>query len=310
MGLATIMAAASVVIVILMLGQAVYWAYRSFLDSRNEEVSRRLGTIAANEKENLLRFQSAEDRARQEGTIDLMMRRAGSPYPLNSLYAAISGASVVGLVVGFIAFKSAAGLIGLSAGLIPILILRYQAEGRMEKLVSQLPDALDLLSRSLQAGHGIGEAMRMAAEEVPEPLGLEFARIYEENNLGRDLRECLQNLVKRNPGSFDMQIFVSSVLLQRDTGGNLVEILQNISATVRARFLFQGKLAALTSEAKFTGWVLGSLPFFVTLMITWRNPTYLSPLWTDPMGIAMLMLCILMFSVGVFLMSDFSKVEV
>jgi tight adherence protein B len=306
----TILAAISVVVVVLMLGQALYWAFRAWQESQDQEISRRLGTVAASERENLLRFQSAEARMKDEGGIDLMLKRAGSPYPLMTVQMAIGGASVVGLLFGLVVFKSAAGIVGLLAGVVPLMVLRQQANARMAKLVEQLPDALDLLSRSLQAGHGIGEAMRMAAEEIPEPLGVEFARIYEENNLGRDLRECLQNMVRRNPGSFDMQIFVSSVLLQRDTGGNLVEILQNISATVRARFLFQGKLSALTSEAKFTGWVLGSLPFFVTTMITWRNPTYLTPLWTDPLGIVLLIFCICMFSFGVFLMSDFSKVEV
>jgi tight adherence protein B len=124
------------------------------------------------------------------------------------------------------------------------------------------------------------------------------------------MRECLQNLLKRTPGCFDLQIFVSSVLLQRDTGGNLVEILKNISATVRARFLFEGKLRALTSEAKFTAWVLGSLPFFVTTLISIRNPDYLMPLLTDTLGNVLVLACVGMFSMGVFLMYDFSKVEV
>lgn len=310
MNFATVFAAAAVVVVVLLLGQAVYWGWRSFQESRDQEVARRLGTNLTVEKENLLRFQGPDSRQKEEGGIELLLRRAGSPYPMSTLQAAMGGGAVVGLLFGMVAFKGVLGIVGLSGALVPLLLLRYQANARMEKLVEQLPDALDLLSRSLQAGHGIGESMRMAAEEIPEPLGSEFARIYEENNLGRDLRECLQNLVRRNPGSFDMQIFVSSVLLQRDTGGNLVEILQNISATVRARFLFQGKLAALTSEARFTGWVLGSLPFFVTGVITMRNPTYLTPLWTDPLGIILLIGCLCMFSFGVFLMADFSKVEV
>jgi tight adherence protein B len=111
--------------------------------------------------------------------------------------------------------------------------------------------------------------MRMVAEEMSLPLAQEFGRVYEENNLGRDFRECLENMVRRNPNNFDLQIFVSAVLLQRDTGGNLVEILQSISSTIRSRFVFEGKLRALTSEARFTGWVLGGLPFFIIILI-WR----------------------------------------
>jgi tight adherence protein B len=309
MNFITILAAVSVVVVVLLLGQAIFWAVKAWQESRDQEVTRRLGITAATEKESLLRLQGL-DRGNDESSIEIMLKRAGSPYPMSTLQGWMGISAIVGLMFGLIILKGIVGVVGLVGAFVPLVILRFQANARMGKLVEQLPDALDLLSRSLQAGHGVGEAMRMAAEEIPAPMGLEFERIYEENNLGRDLRECLQNMVKRNPGSFDLQIFVSSVLLQRDTGGNLVEILQNISSTVRARFLFQGKLAALTSEAKFTGWVLGSLPIFVATVISLRNPAYLAPLWTDPLGIMLLIGCLSMYSFGVFLMSDFSKVEV
>ncbi len=310
MGNITLVAAGLVVLVVVLLGQGIFWLLRSLQESQAREVQRRLGTLPSNEQANLLRMQGVDTRIRTEAGLDVMLRQAGSPYPMSTLQAAMAVGALIGALIGMVLFKSLLGLIGIAGALVPVLVLRFRANARMRKLTEQLPEALDLISRSLQAGHGLGESLRMAADEIPEPIGPEFDRVYEENNLGRDLRECLQNLLRRNPGCFDLQIFVSSVLLQRDTGGNLVEILQNISATVRARFLFEGKLAALTSEARFTAWVLGSLPFFVSGMIMVRNPDYLMPLVTDPLGNLMLAACIMMFSFGVFLMYDFAKVEV
>lgn len=310
MGNITLVAAGLVVLVVVLLGQGIFWLLRSLQESQAREVQRRLGTLPTADQANLLRMQGVDPRIRNEAGLDVMLRQAGSPYPMSTLQAAMAVGALIGALIGMVLFKSLLGLIGIAGALVPVLVLRFRANARMRKLTEQLPEALDLISRSLQAGHGLGESLRMAADEIPEPIGPEFDRVYEENNLGRDLRECLQNLLRRNPGCFDLQIFVSSVLLQRDTGGNLVEILQNISATVRARFLFEGKLAALTSEARFTAWVLGSLPFFVSGMIMVRNPDYLMPLVTDPLGNLMLAGCIMMFSFGVFLMYDFAKVEV
>ena len=295
-----------VFMVIIMLGQSIYWLARSLQESRSQNVARRLGTDNATEKSSLFRVQDRQG----DGGIDMLLRQAGSPYPLGTLQMGIMIAGAIGALGGLILTKSLIGVLGGGLALLPLMVLRYQANQRIRRLTEQLPEAIDLMSRSLQAGHGLSESMRMTAEELPDPIGSEFARVYEENNLGRDLRDCLLNLLRRNPGIFDLQIFVSSMLLQRDTGGNLVEILQNISATVRSRFLFEGKLAALTSEARFTAWVLGSLPFFVSGMIMYRNPDYLSPLWTDPLGNLLLGGCILMFCFGVFLMYDFAKVEV
>lgn len=306
MGNLGLVAVGIVFVVIVMLGQSIFWLVRSFQEGRNQEVTRRLGTDTTVERNSLFRAQERQG----DGGIDMMLRQAGSPYPLATLQMFIGGAGAFGALAGLIVTRSPAGILGAIAAVIPIIVLRFQANKRIRRLTEQLPEAIDLMSRSLQAGHGLSESMRMTAEELPDPIGSEFARVYEENNLGRDLRDCLQNLTRRNPGIFDLQIFVSSMLLQRDTGGNLVEILQNISATVRSRFLFEGKLAALTSEAKFTAWVLGSLPFFVSGMIMVKNPDYLAPLWTDPLGNFLMAGCVVAFSFGVFLMYDFSKVEV
>lgn len=311
MGQLVLVAVVIVVVLVVMLGQGVYWVYRGWQESQSQEVARRLGLTLGDNEARLLKITLGDQKAEPtDSQLEVWLNQAGQPYPMRTLQIYMAGAAGLGFFLGLAAMRGPLGVMGLAAGLIPALLIRSQANSRIRRLTEQLPDAVDLMARSLQAGHGLTESMRMAAEELPDPIGPEFGRVYEENNLGRDLRECLQNLLRRNPGCFDLQIFVSSVLLQRDTGGNLVEILQSIAKTVRSRFLFEGKLAALTSEARFTAWVLGSLPFFVTGMISFRNPAYLDPLFTDPLGNLLLGLCVCMFSFGVFLMSDFSKVEV
>lgn len=305
----TILAAGASGLVIVLLASIGWFGSQMVRNQRQGELGRRLeggGNVSPDAYSLLIKT----NQIRNDDPIDVLLRQAGSDQTPANFKGIMAAIAIGSAVFGVLLFRHPLGLAAMAFGIAPYIVLMYQAGKRIRRISEQLPDALDLISRSLQAGHGLSESMRMAAEETHDPIGSEFARVYEENNLGRDLRECLQNLLKRTPGCFDLQIFVSSVLLQRDTGGNLVEILKNISATVRARFLFEGKLAALTSEAKFTAWVLGSLPFFVTGLISVRNPEYLSPLITDPLGNLLIVGCMFMFGFGVFLMYDFSKVEV
>jgi tight adherence protein B len=300
-------------VAVLLFSQFVYWTVMSRRQSQQTELARRLGTLVDKPGGalNLIRGDAKKETTKGfEAQLEDLLRQAGSPYALGTLYTRMAVAALVGLMGGVVALRGPVGVVGVAAAYLPIMILSGQAQARASKLAEQLPDGLDLLGRSLQAGHGISEAMRGVAEEMPLPLAQEFGRVYEEHNLGRDFRECLQNLNRRNPGSFDLQIFVSSVLLQRDTGGNLVEILQNISGTIRSRFVFQGKVAALTSEARFTAWILGGLPFFVIGAIGLASPNYLTPLFHDPRGWAMLGYCFCSFALGIFVMREISQVDV
>lgn len=299
-----------VFVAVLLFGQFVYWSLASRREQEAKDLSRRLGTVADKAAAPLLRLQ----RTQREGLsafLDDLLRQAGQPMTLESLYTRIAIIAAVGALIGFVATRfNPLGLLLAVAGYIPVAILRGQAETRARKITEQLPEALDLICRSLQAGHGISEAIRLVAEEMSLPLAQEFGRVYEESNLGRDFRECLENLNSRNPGNFDLQIFVSSVLLQRDTGGNLVEILQSISTTIRSRFVFEGKLRALTSEARFTAYVLGGLPFFIIVVLLALAPNYLTPLITDSWGNVMVGIALAMFTTGVLMMREVSKVEV
>jgi tight adherence protein B len=216
----------------------------------------------------------------------------------------------VGLVLGGVFVGLPGMVLALPMGYAPLFLVQQKGNSRMKLLVEQLPDSLELMARALSAGLGLSDAFRLVAEEMPMPIAAEFGRVQEEVRFGREYREAFDKLMERNPGIFDLRIFVSSVMLQRDTGGNLIEILENISDTIRSRFLFDAKVAAMTAEAKFSAIILGGLPLAVLAMLTFSNPTYLEPLWNTPQGNMLVAACLMMYAIGTMLMRDLSNVEV
>ena len=202
-----------------------------------------------------------------------------------------------------------APLIAVPGIFLPYFVVRRLAKVRATKLVEQLPDALDLMARSLQAGLGLYEAFRTCAEEMPMPVAAEFGRVFEEVRFGREYRDAFNNLVQRNPSVFDLRLFVSSVLLQRETGGNLIEILESISNTIRGRFIFHAKVKAMTSEARFSGIILGGLPLAVAGMVAMMSPAYMAPLIDDPLGNIELAIFFFLYGTGGGLMYYVSQVE-
>ena len=263
--------------------QGFYWYRVTEKERESKELSRRLGTGAGDTEENELLFKLALKKddddldiaAKVERNLSRLLLQAGQPYSFQSLVVQMAAAALVGMAALGLAFKSLPlALFGAALAYVPIMIVKSKANARAARLTMQLPDALDLVARSLQAGHGIAESMRGCAEEMDMPISGEFGLVYEQNNLGRDFRDCLQALVGRNPSNFDLKIFASSVLLQRETGGNLIEILNGISSTIRKRFVFKGKVKALTAEARFSAIILGVLPIFIGATIRTIRPEY------------------------------------
>lgn len=176
-------------------------------------------------------------------------------------------------------------LLGVPLGMVVPLFFVLDARSRRSKRLSQqLPDALDMMTRSLRAGHGIGGALELVAAEMPPPIAVEFGRLYEEQKYGIPLRDSVVSMTERVPGNLDLRIFSVSLLLQAEVGGNLVEILEHNAHTIRERYKFFGKLAALTAEGKASGVVLALLPFVCVAAVLVVNPSYLAPLVTDPLG--------------------------
>lgn len=310
---------------VLATGQGLYWAWVAKKEREQEELLRRLGSGGGGYEDDqqvaLFRDQESDSVATSLGNMgssfQQMLRIADANYTVSTLITRMLILGGVGAVLGgLVGIRSSLvlGIIGMGLALpfaaIPLLILQQQGNSRMRKLVEQLPDSLELMARALSAGLGLSDAFRLVAEEMPMPIAAEFGRVQEEVRFGRDYREAFEKLLERNPGIFDLRIFVSSVMLQRDTGGNLIEILENIADTIRARFLFDAKVSAMTAEAKFSALILGSLPLGVLLLLLVTNQNYLEPLWRTWQGNALLTFCFLMYSFGILLMRDLSKVEV
>jgi tight adherence protein B len=172
---------------------------------------------------------------------------------------------------------------GVVAASIPFVHVWWKRKRRFDAFLEHLPDALDLMSRALSAGHAFSESLHMVSAEMPEPIATEFRKTYEEQNLGLSLKLALENLTQRIP-LLDLRMCVTAVLIQRETGGNLAEILEKVAYTIRERFRIMGDLKTLTTSSRMSAWLLCGLPIFVTLVITVMNPEYMNVLWRDPRG--------------------------
>jgi tight adherence protein B len=202
------------------------------------------------------------------------------------------------------------GLIGVPLGLAVPPLLVYNARARRsQKLSEQLPDALDMMVRSLRAGHGISSGFKLVAQEMAPPIAVEFGRCFEEQNLGVEFREAVRHMTERVPDNLDLKIFAVSVVIQHETGGNLVEILEQIADTIRERFKFYGKLRALTAEGKISGYILGALPFVCLLVVALARPFYLIPLVADPIGRGLVVFGLVSWGLGALLMRALIRVE-
>ena len=166
---------------------------------------------------------------------------------------------------------------------LPLLWLWNKRRCRLNKFAAQLPDALELVARALRAGHSLQAGMHVVAEEMPVPISEEFGRVYEEQNLGISVEDSLRNMCDRVP-NLDLRFFVTSVSIQRTTGGDLAEILDKIGYVVRERYRILGQVKALTGEGRLSGIVLIALPFALFFYMLNVKPDYIEPLWTTELG--------------------------
>jgi tight adherence protein B len=200
-------------------------------------------------------------------------------------------------------------LVGLACASIPILHVWYKRKKLFDKFLEQLPEALDLVSRALSAGHAFSEALHMVSTEMPEPIATEFRKTYEEQNLGLSVKLALENLTQRIP-LLDLKLCVTAVLIQRETGGNLAEILEKVAYTIRERFRILGDLKTLTTSSRMSAWLLCALPIFVALAVTFLNPDYMSVLWKDPRGHYLIALALFMQITGMLIVRKILRIQI
>ncbi len=223
----------------------------------------------------------------------------------------------IGLGVGFVAFVTAiwtvnvyvAPLMFLFAFPLPFLWLSFKRKRRLNKFAQQLPDALELTARALRAGHSLAAGMHVVAEEMQPPIAKEFNRVYEEQNLGIQLEDAMKNMTDRVP-NLDLRFFITSVAIQRQTGGDLAEILDRIGYVIRERYKILGQVKALSAEGRLSGVVLIALPIGLFFLMLTMKPDYEKLLWEDPMGVKMSIGALVAMLIGAFVIKKIVDIKV
>ena len=200
-------------------------------------------------------------------------------------------------------------LLAAVLGALPAGYLYWLKSRRMAKFERQLPEALELISRALRAGHAFSVGLKLVGDEAADPIGIEFKRVFDEMSMGVALPQALQNMTDRLD-CVDLRFFLTSVLVQRETGGNLAEIIDSLAGMIRKRFELQLKVNALSAEGRFSGVLLFALPLVVGGILYKMNPDYMSTLFTDPMGQNMVMVGIFLMVTGAIIMKRMVTIKV
>ncbi len=243
--------------------------------------------------------------------LDRVIEQSGRDFSVSRLLLACLACGTVGFLAIVLLNRPylIALIVGALAGAAPLGWVLYERGKRLGQMEAQLPDAIDLIARGMRAGHAFPATLQMVAEESPDPLAQEFRIVHDEMNFGLSLDDAFRNLATRLPID-DVRFFVIAVLLQRETGGNLAEVLGNIGALVRSRFKLLGKVKVLAAEGKLSAWILGLMPIVMAFIINMLNPKFMSLLWTDPTGLNLIYACAVMYVIGIFWMWRLVKIRV
>jgi tight adherence protein B len=231
--------------------------------------------------------------------------RASTLFGIGALLAFLgfTGSMLAGVKIYF------APLTGITFFFIPFVWLLWKRKTRLDKFAAQLPDAMELIARALRAGHSLAAGMHVVGEEMPMPVSVEFNRVYEEQNLGISMDDSLRGLCDRIP-NLDLRFFVTSVLIQRQTGGDLAEILDKIGHIIRERYVILGMVKSLTAEGRLSGIILIALPFGLFLMMLNIKYDYVEKLWTHELGIKMSVAALIMQLVGALVIRKIVNIKV
>ena len=246
--------------------------------------------------------------------LDKMLAESGLDWSISRLLTTAAVAMGIGFVAG-VAIPAAAtaaargALAGIVAAFLPFIYVSKKRSKRMDQLEEQLPDALDFLARSMRAGHAFSISLEMVGEEIAEPLGHEFRSLFNEQNLGASFERSMANFCRRVPLG-DVRFFASAVMLQRQTGGNLGEILNRLSHIIRERFRLKGQIRAVSAHGRLTATILTLLPIATLVGLIMSSPGYLDPLLNDPTGRRLIAAGILAQIVGNFFIRKIIKIKV
>jgi len=318
-------------IAVLILVELGYFALRGFRSSEKKGVRTRLKALAV--------------QTENEGTVDILRKNQLSEIPwLHSLLKKFSTMGKLSILVEQAGVQRKPGLyvllsltlavIGFLVGipfhsayfplfpsffiippcavipaLLPFIYLRYKRRKRFRKFEEQLPEALDLIARSLRAGHAFSSGMRLVTEEMEDPVSVEFEKALNEINFGVAIQDALINMTDRVPLD-DLRFFVISVILQRETGGNLAEILENLARLIRERFKLNGQVRVLSSQARLSAYILVAIPFVTAFAIRFFNPKFFDAFFENPSGKYILAAGVVWMIIGIFFMKKMVTIRV
>jgi tight adherence protein B len=242
--------------------------------------------------------------------VSKMFEQADVKMKPSALFGIALGCALVGGLISTLLVNMYVAPVGGSILFsLPFIWLWYKRASRLKKFAAQLPEAMELVARALRAGHSLAAGLHVVADEMPDPIAKEFGRVYEEQNLGVSLDEALGHLCERVP-NLDLRFFVTSVNIQRQTGGDLAEILDRIGHVIRERFKILGQVKALTAEGRLSGIVLIAMPIGLFLMMLHMKPDYIKLLWTDEMGIKMSVGAIILMIIGSYAIKKIVDIKV
>jgi len=290
------------------------------LDNRLGEIGRAQDGVLDEETPDLIKRENLSDIA----LLEIILRRFKPAQSLRKLLSqadldwtvgrvftgTLAALIIVPAIVSYflpnIVLEIVAGVIAAAAIYIYIFVKRSFRFARFDEL---LPEAIDLITRALRAGHSINAAIEMVSREIPNPVGIEFRRTFEEQNFGLPMREAMTNLAARVPIP-DLQFLVTAILVQKETGGNLVEILEKTATVLRERLRLKGQLAIYTAQGRLTGWILAGMPFFIFIGMSFLNPKYARILIEDPLGRILIYVGLTLMFIGGFIIRKIVDVKV
>ena len=305
--------------------ESVYYWITARFGSEASSLKRRLANISDNKNDKSAHYQGIlKNRYADQANplnqflakfqiinkLDNLMMQSGELWTFKKFFQMMALAATLAMFVGFIAKLSfiLILLFCLASAFMPLVYLTFKKNKRLAKFEEQLPEALDSICRSLKAGHAFNSAFNLVGEEFPEPIASEFRITLEENKLGVSIGDAMQNLAKRVPIT-DLHFFVIAVLIQRETGGNLGEILTSISQVIRQRFTLTRQIGVLTSEAILSAKILGIMPIIMLGLMSAMNPKYATYMFYTPTGQYWLKVSFGMMLIGMLWMRSIIKIK-
>jgi tight adherence protein B len=243
-------------------------------------------------------------------SVERLIAEAGMTMPVGvflglSFVSAAAGWTIGLVVLGYFVTAIVLALLG---AVVPLFVVRFKRNKRLSTFEEQFPEAVDLIARSLRAGHAFTTGLGIAAEEMPAPVSKEFKQVYDQQNFGMSLPDALRSMALRVP-VLDARFFVTAVLTQRESGGNLAEVLNNLSSVMRERFKVKRQIRVISAHGRLSAWILCLLPPTLATFITLLSPKALEPLFNDPMGQNLVILALVLQIIGTWIISRLVRIE-